>query len=237
MQRMVFWDFHGTLTPPDHGWSPTVLELARTVRPELTWEDVSAVMADEGFPWRRWREEQAWQRQPGAWWRHVERHVYGETLRRLGLSEADCQRLAALGREKELQPSRYRLYPGVPDMLEALRRRGWRHALLSNNFPELADIVEALGIRPAFEAILVSANLGYDKPHPEFFRQALAACGHPEVAVMVGDNPRRDIAGAHAAGLRTIWIARGRAYEGTVEPDYVCDLPTDVPACLEAIPC
>lgn len=236
MERMIFWDFHGTLTPPDHGWSPTVLELAQTVRPELTWEDVAKVFAHEGFPWARWQEEQTWQRQPGAWWRHVEQHVFAQTLRRLGLEEADCRRLAALARDKELQPSRYRLYPGVPDMLETLRGRGWRQAVLSNNFPELGDIVDALGIGPAFEAVFVSANLGYDKPHPDFFQQALAVCGNPEVAVMVGDNPRRDIAGAHAAGMRTLWIARGRAYEGAVPPDGFCDLPTDVSACLEHLP-
>ena len=58
-----------------------------------------------------------------------------------------------------------------------------------------------------------------------------------DLAVMVGDNPRRDIAGAHAAGMRTLWIARGRTYEGAVPPDGFCDLPTDVPVCLEGMPC
>lgn len=235
--RMIFWDFHGTLTPPDHNWSPAVHEAAQEVRPDLTWEEVSRAMADEGFPWHTWKQEGARLQQPGAWWDYVEQAVFAETLRRLGLPEADCRRLAPTIRARVLQPGRFRLYPGVPAMLEALRERGYHHAVLSNNFPELEQLLTAMGIRGAFDQVFVSAVMGYDKPHPELFRQAMAACGPMEQAIMVGDNPKGDIAGGHGAGMHTIWIARGRTYTGTVQPDHIVQLPTDVPDVVGGQPC
>ena len=45
------------------------------------------------------------------------------------------------------------------------------------------------------------------------FEAALAALEvAPEQALMIGDSPREDIAGAAALGIQTVWLARGRAY-------------------------
>ena len=48
------------------------------------------------------------------------------------------------------------------------------------------------------------------KPQPHLFRQALAALGAPShLAIMLGDNPETDGAGARAAGIPAILIGRG----------------------------
>jgi putative hydrolase of the HAD superfamily len=54
------------------------------------------------------------------------------------------------------------------------------------------------------DAVFTSARTGFEKPHPEAFRIALRACGEPEMAWMVGDNPVADVAGAEAIGLPAI---------------------------------
>lgn len=84
--------------------------------------------------------------------------------------------------------------------LAELQRRGYRHVLVSNNFPELWQVAEALGLAPYFSAHIVSAQVGWDKPSPEIFRLALEAAGNPKQAIMIGDNPVDDVGGG--AGRR-----------------------------------
>ena len=62
--------------------------------------------------------------------------------------------------------------------------------------------------------------MGASKPDPAIFRAALEAVGcGPDDAVMVGDNPLRDIAGAQQAGLRGVWIDRDGGEARGVVPD------------------
>ncbi|WP_243030525.1 HAD family hydrolase, partial [Thermus altitudinis] len=47
-------------------------------------------------------------------------------------------------------------------------------------------------------------------PDPRLFRMALCAFGvGPEEAVMVGDNPGRDIQGAWLSGIKAVFVDRG----------------------------
>jgi HAD superfamily hydrolase (TIGR01458 family) len=79
------------------------------------------------------------------------------------------------------------------------------------------------------------------KPSPAFFGVALEALdADPERTWMVGDDLEADIAGAKAAGLRTILVRTGKfreeALEGTlVKPDAVVDALGDVPDYLAGL--
>jgi putative hydrolase of the HAD superfamily len=67
--------------------------------------------------------------------------------------------------------------------------------------------------------VLISGDLGVAKPAAAIFRQALARVGvAPAEALMIGDQPLADVAGARAVGIpavlvRTRWHdpAEGRA--------------------------
>jgi putative hydrolase of the HAD superfamily len=107
--------------------------------------------------------------------------------------------------------------------------------ILSNHVPELEAIISGLGIRDRFAAVITSALIGYEKPHPEAFRIALAKAGHPETVWMVGDNPRADVAGAEAAGIPAILVrhegkARHRAADCFGVIDTVGSTLTPVPS-------
>ena len=78
--------------------------------------------------------------------------------------------------------------------------------VLSNHVPELEDIVTGVGLRGHFEAVLTSALMGYEKPHPEAFRMALREAGSPEQVWMVGDNPVADVQGAESLGIPAILV-------------------------------
>jgi putative hydrolase of the HAD superfamily len=63
-----------------------------------------------------------------------------------------------------------------------------------------------------FDAVVISGDVGVAKPGPAIFTHALDRLGvAPGDAVMVGDSFERDIRGAHAAGIRGVWLNRDGA--------------------------
>ena len=65
-----------------------------------------------------------------------------------------------------------------------------------------------------------SGGVGALKPDPRIFRFALErVSGRAADAVMVGDNPARDIAGAQRAGIRGVWVDRDGGDDHGVVPD------------------
>ena len=84
--------------------------------------------------------------------------------------------------------------------------------------------------------IIVSGEMGYEKPDPRIFRDALEAAGltAPERVLFVGDNPTADVDGAKRFGMQAAWIRRRRDYPaGLRAPDHVIDRVTEVRSILE----
>lgn len=93
------------------------------------------------------------------------------------------------------------LYDGVLPVLAELSARYPLYALSNGN----ADIVRA-GLGAYFSGQLSAASVGYAKPHPRIYEQALAQAGVTAgQAVHIGDHPEQDIAAAQAVGMRAIW--------------------------------
>ena len=65
------------------------------------------------------------------------------------------------------------------------------------------------GLADHFAAFVGSGEVPWRKPHPEFMWEAARALAcAPEQCLVVGDNLAADIAGAHAAGMRSLWVNR-----------------------------
>jgi putative hydrolase of the HAD superfamily len=99
--------------------------------------------------------------------------------------------------------------PGTLDMLAALKGK-YRLGLLSNltHAPAALRIIDKLGMASFFDAVVVSGQLGYRKPHPRVFLALLDQLGAPkEQTAFVGDNLEADIHGARQMGLQPIWMA------------------------------
>jgi putative hydrolase of the HAD superfamily len=104
---------------------------------------------------------------------------------------------------------RFRAYPEVPDVLARLREGGARLAVVSNWDVSLHDVLERTGLRPLVDAVVISAELGVAKPDPAIFRAALDRLGAvADGAVHIGDSLEHDVAGARAAGLEAVLVAR-----------------------------
>jgi putative hydrolase of the HAD superfamily len=106
------------------------------------------------------------------------------------------------------EPSSWRVYEEVPDLLARWRRLGLRLAVVSNFDSRLHGLLEGLGLARWLDLVIVSSSAGAAKPHPAPFRLALRSLGlRAGQAWHVGDSPE-DAEGAAAAGLRCLLVRR-----------------------------
>lgn len=116
-----------------------------------------------------------------------------------------------------------KLWPGALELLVALRGRGLKLGLVTNGFAEThREKLTLLNLEEAFDEIFIADEVGMIKPDPRLFRLACERLGAlPRASAMVGDRYERDIRGAHAVGLYTVWLnVRGEDVpSGGPEPD------------------
>jgi len=96
----------------------------------------------------------------------------------------------------------------APKVLEKLRET--KRALVSNfdHPPHVRSVLKETELVSFFDSIIVSAKVGFRKPDPRIFDQALSATQlDPHQVVYVGDSSE-DIEGALAAGMTPILIRR-----------------------------
>ena len=122
------------------------------------------------------------------------------------------------------------LYPDARPALAKLRNAGYRIAIVANQPAERTAELKALGLDA--DVIAMSDEMGFHKPEPEFFAQALRLMGNPDPGdvVYVGDRPDNDVRPAANAGMRTVWLRRGPwglIWEDAPEADLVVDTLTD----------
>jgi len=107
----------------------------------------------------------------------------------------------------------WRVYDEVRPVLVRLRERGVTLGIISNWTGDLEDVLRSVELHHHFDFVLDSAHLGWEKPHPEIFLEALRRAGvAPEHALHVGDSPGHDVDGALAAGLRAALLDRDDAH-------------------------
>ena len=111
-------------------------------------------------------------------------------------------------------------YTEVPAVLQALRRRGVRTAILSNGSPDmLHPVVERAGLTDLLDAVVSVDALKTFKTETRVYVHCCERLGVEPGKVSFQSSNRWDIAGATAFGHRTIWVNR------TGAPDEYADLP------------
>ncbi len=109
----------------------------------------------------------------------------------------------------------YRVFPEVPGVLAALAARGVPLGVVSNWDGRLPGVLADLGLARFFDVVVVSYEVGVEKPHPAIFERALDALGlPPEQVLHVGDRVREDVEGALALGMEALLLVRPDTPEG-----------------------
>jgi putative hydrolase of the HAD superfamily len=86
-------------------------------------------------------------------------------------------------------------------------------AVISNADGKIENVLQRCGIARSFRSITDSGLVGYEKPHPEIFHQALKSMNAaPEESLYVGDVYSVDYLGATGAGMRAILMDVPGAY-------------------------
>jgi len=234
MPSYLIWDFHGTLGYRAGGiWTASLAKVLEVERPDFAFE-IEAIRphVQSGFPWHTPEVSHTHITSADAWWESL-RPLFTKTFQSIGLANDEADRLSRKVREVYADPSEWRLFDDTRPALDRLSEAGWTHCILSNHIPELAAIVSHLGVLDRFVAVVNSAEIGYEKPHPEAYRRALQELSRPEVVWMIGDSYEADIAGAWALGIPGILVRRkdARAEQWCETLVAVADLLIDDTSC------
>jgi len=134
---------------------------------------------------------------------HLLRDIYG-TLR------PDILAAGIIG-YRRARDSQLVLYPHVHSTLVALLRAGLRLAVISDA-PSLQawQRLHHLALQHVFEYVITFDDTGERKPAPAPFRRAMELLGLPAAElIMIGDWPDRDMKGAKALGITTVYARYG----------------------------
>jgi 2-haloacid dehalogenase len=182
----------------------TLLNLASALRPEEA--ALGAAGQRLGELWRRKQLEYTWLRAL------MRRHVDFWQVTQDGLDYAlEATGVDAPGLRARLLAAYRALeaYPEVPEVLDRLRAKGLRTAILSNGEPGmLEDAVAAAGLVSRLDHVLSVESVGVYKPDPRVYALAAETLGlEPPRIGFASSNPW-DAHGAATFGFRTFWINR-----------------------------
>jgi HAD superfamily hydrolase (TIGR01549 family) len=215
--RAVLFDLFDTLVRFDRERLPVVQLDGRTVRstvgklhevlrawaPHVTLEALYGALGDS------WREAERLRAIDHREVSAPER--FAHLFRRLALDSGDCPPglvtdLIEAHRRELAKAVEFPAHHAT--LLEELRRR-YRLAVVSNfdYTPTALGILREAGIAAFFETIVVSDAVGWRKPAPAIFREALTRMRLDAREVLfVGDRIDIDVTGALAAGMDVAWV-------------------------------
>ena len=135
--------------------------------------------------------------------------------RRLG-DKAIRQEVAALAEQLSedflnMTTARFSLLEGAEELVRYLAAK-YPLTVVTNGFVEVQyEKFDKSGLRDCFAHIVLSEEVGCQKPNPRIFEEALRMNGlSAEDVVMIGDSWNSDIQGAINAGIDQIWIRKSK---------------------------
>jgi len=122
-------------------------------------------------------------------------------------------------RELFMVTSHWHVFPDVLPTMVALKERGLVVGAVSNWVWNLPELLHSLDLVGQFDFITASARVGFEKPHPRIFEEALAkAHVRPWEAIHVGDHLDADVHGAERLGIGAILMDRYGRHGGDELP-------------------
>jgi len=132
---------------------------------------------------------------------------------------ANRRRIIRIADAKE---KRYRAYvrtdgvsflPGVSEWIHRLHRQGWLQAVASSApRANIEAILESLGAKNLFHAVVSAEDVSRGKPDPEVFLVAASRVGIPPHRCIVVEDAVAGIEAARSAGMRSIGVSRDGKY-------------------------
>ncbi len=120
----------------------------------------------------------------------------------------------------------FSLLPGAEELVRYLAKK-YPLTVVTNGFIEVQyEKFDKSGLRDCFAHIVLSEEVGCQKPNPRIFEEALRMNSlQAEEVVMIGDSWSSDIQGAINAGIDQIWIQKSKE-PGAESPDTIVQTAT-----------
>jgi putative hydrolase of the HAD superfamily len=98
--------------------------------------------------------------------------------------------------------------PQTLEMLDGLRRSGYRLGLISDCSAETPMLWRQTALADRFDVTIFSCEMGIRKPDPALYHAAAAGLGvMPEDCLYVGDGASDELAGAQRAGMTALQVS------------------------------
>jgi len=119
-------------------------------------------------------------------------------------------------------------------MLKRLKLRYKLGIVTNGNRQKQQNKIRLSGLKPLFESIIISGQVGIRKPQRGIFEHALQNIkSTPEQTLFIGDSLENDMAGAANVGMKTCWVSQYLLpNETVVKPDYCIASILDVNSLL-----
>lgn len=206
MYRNIIFDLYGTL-----------IDLRTDEGNPAFWETLSLFLSYNGAPYESSELKEQYRRVVAQRLAENKQTKYPDTKIILALQQLYAQKGVSASDEllshtvrlfRAASTEYLRLYPGVKELLQALRAEGKNLYILSNGQREFSvPELRYLGIFESFQALYSSADYGVCKPDVQFYncllkKEMLKA----EDCLFVGNDDSTDILGAKAAGMDSVYL-------------------------------
>lgn len=209
MIEVVFLDFYGTLahfTPDpesiqEHACAAEGVKIPlESLR--IGYPLADKYMAQENSHWPIWSRSILEQEQFFA-------HYQLVLLSGAGV-EVSYSKAIRIWKRVSQAPKSLELFEDALPTLKQLNAENLTVGVISNmHESRLQQLILDLNLADLIHIQSTSSGVGYSKPHPEIFKDAISKVGtKPDQALHVGDDYEGDFKGALAAGFHALWLDR-----------------------------
>lgn len=202
MKKAIFWDSDGTLLYGNESFKCSLIRSFEALGYALD-EEVARGFMKSVCSWYMPEKDHS-DKDGEGWWQELLEEI-GEFCKKQGVEEAHIPTICSTFREKVISYE-YEAYPDAKDVLQYFKEKGYENYIVSNNFPELNQVFERLGLGTEITGYVMSGAVGYEKPRKEIYAYAIEKAGNPQVMYMIGDNPVADYEGGLQADMTPVLV-------------------------------
>lgn len=213
MYDILLFDLDDTLLDFHRAEAQALQETLESLGIASSPQAVAAYREINGAMWRRLeegtiaREELKWRR-------------FAILFSQMGIKASAHQATAQY--ESRLKEKAYFL-PGARELLEQLKGTCRLYLVTNGNLLVQENRIKKAGIAGYFNDIFISQQVGYEKPHLEFFLACFRRIENFSLSrtMIIGDSLTSDIRGGAGAGICTCWFHPDeRPKPSDLKPDY-----------------
>ena len=202
----------------------------------VLWDMDGTLVDSEEFHWLSWRETMAaesvpithdqflatfGQRNDSILPRWLGAGAPAERIERVGDAKEALYR--KLVRESGLAP-----LPGAAEWVRRLHRENWPQAVASSAPRANLDVVlEVIGLRDCFQALVSAEDVTAGKPDPQVFLKAASRLGMTPAQCVVVEDAAAGVEAARRAGMRSIGVNRKAPLKADIAVSSLADLSPD----------